>query len=72
MTNRPAYTVTLARRLHERATAGDTVESYDLEWEGRTVVSRPTEEAARKAAEMYGWDVVDTAGTARRDGRGGE
>ncbi len=56
---RPTYTVTLRRRSHEIVTAGETVEWFDLIPEGseKPAVSRPSEAAARKAAELYGWSV---------------
>lgn len=50
--SRPAYTVQLVKR--EDPKYG---ESWTLEFEGKPVVTRPSEAAARKAAGMYGWSI---------------
>lgn len=53
MTSRPAYTVQIVKRDDPKYG-----ESWTLEFEGKPVVTRPSEAAARKAAEMYGWEIV--------------
>ncbi len=61
---RPAYTVQLVKRDHPVGTSGEEIEMFDLMYEGhpRPLVSRPSEAAARKAAEMYGWEIVGETG----------
>lgn len=63
MTARPTYTVTLVKRDHPVGTSGEVVEMYDLMYQGhpRPLVSRPSEAAARKAAEDYGWTIREEA-----------
>ncbi len=54
MTTRPTYTVTLKRRDDPKYG-----EMFNLDYESTTVCSRPSEAAARKAAELYQWTVVE-------------
>ncbi len=59
MTARPAYTVQLVKRDHAVGTSGEEIEMFDLMHPDspKPLVSRPSEAAARKAAELYQWDI---------------
>ncbi len=69
--SRPSYIVQLVKRAHPVGTSGEEVEMFDLMHPDspKPLVSRPSEAAARVAAGMYGWTVVEgeqrkTMGTA--------